>query len=205
MTDTLFGLVSNYGLLMIAASAYLSCLAVPIPTAVVMLAAGAFAAAGALVFWQVLLTAWAAAIAGDQTGYHIGRWGGAPLIDAIARRTRREALVERARAMVHRWGGLAVFFTTWLVVPLGPWVNLIAGAGRLERWRFTLWDVAGETIWVTTYVMLGYYFGTRLDELTRIVTDWSGLLASIAVAIALGAAIFLRLNQRRRRDAEKLD
>jgi membrane protein DedA with SNARE-associated domain len=198
VTETLFELVSTYGLLVVAASAYLSCLAIPIPTAVVMLAAGAFAAAGDLVFWQVLGTAWLAAVLGDQTGYHIGRWGGAPMIDALARRTHRQALIERARETVRTWGGLGVFFSTWLVAPLGPWVNLIAGAARLERWRFTLWDIAGETIWVSAYVTLGYAFGTRLHELTDLVADWSGLLASVAAAIALSVALLLRLNDRRR-------
>lgn len=198
MSETLFALVSTYGLIVVAGSAYLSCLAIPIPTAIVMLAGGAFAAAGDLVLWQVIGTAWLAAIAGDQTGFHIGRWGGAPLIETIARRTRRQPLVARARETVHRWGGLGVFFSTWLVAPLGPWVNLIAGAARLDRWRFTVWDAAGETIWVTAYITLGYAFGTRLDDLTQLVTDWSGLLASIAVVLALTVALILRLNDRKK-------
>lgn len=200
MTETLFQLVSTYGLLVVAASAYLSCLAIPIPTAVVMLAAGAFSAAGDLVFWQVLGTAWLAAVAGDQTGFHIGRWGGPPLIEAIARRTHREQLIARAQETVRTYGGIGVFFSTWLVAPLGPWVNLIAGAARLERWRFTVWDVAGETIWVTAYVVLGYAFGSRLDELTQLVTDWSGLLASVAAAVGLGIALVLRLRARHKAD-----
>lgn len=198
MSETLFALVSTYGLWVVAASAFLSCLAIPIPTAVVMLAAGAFAAAGDLVFWQVLGTAWLAAVAGDQTGFHLGRWGGPPLIATIARRSGRDALITRAEETVRRYGGLGVFFSTWLFAPLGPWVNLIAGAARLERWRFTLWDVAGETIWVTAYVTLGFAFGTRLDELTALVTDWSGLFASAGAALILVVLIALRLRHGRR-------
>lgn len=199
MTETLFALVSTYGLLVVAASAYLSCLAVPLPTAVVMLAAGAFAASGDLVFWQVLGTAWLAAIAGDQTGFHIGRWGGTPLVDSIERRTGRHVLIGRARDTVQTWGGPGVFFSTWLIAPLGPWVNLIAGAMRLDRWRFSLWDIAGETIWVSAYVTLGFAFGTRLDDLTRIVTDWSGLIASLGVALILAGLLAARLHKRHRR------
>lgn len=197
MSEALYALVSIYGLWVVAGSAFLSCLAIPIPTAVVMLAAGAFAAAGDLVFWQVLGSAWLAAVAGDQAGFHLGRWGGPPLIAAIARRSGRGALIDRAQETVRRWGGLGVFLSTWLFAPLGPWVNLIAGAARLERWRFTLWDVAGETIWVSAYVTLGYAFGTRLDELTALVTDWSGLFASVGAALVLAVLIALKLRQRR--------
>ncbi len=199
MTETLITLVSTYGLIVVAASAFLSCLAIPIPTAVVMLSAGAFSASGDLDLWQVLGTAWLAAVAGDQTGYHIGRFGGPPLIDVIARRTGRHRLIGQARDTVQEWGGIGVFFSTWLVAPLGPWVNLIAGAARLHRGRFTVADVAGETIWVSTYVLLGYSFGTRLDDLTQIVSDWSGLLASVAAAVALGLALYVRLRTRHRR------
>lgn len=207
MTDTLYGLVSVYGLWVVGASAYLSCLAVPIPTAVVMLTAGAFAAAGDLSLWQVWAVAWLAAVAGDQTGFHIGRWGGPPLIGLVARRSGRHQLIARAEATVRRNGGLGVFFSTWLFAPLGPWVNLIAGAARLERWRFTLWDVAGETIWVTAYVVLGYLFGTRLDDITRIVSDWGGLVlaASATVALFVVAVTRLRHTARPREGAESAD
>lgn len=200
MTETLFALVSTYGLWIVAGSAFLSCLAIPIPTAVVMLAAGGFAAAGDLVLWQVLGTALMAALGGDQTGFHIGRWGGPPLVEAIARRTGRHKLIAQAHETVHRWGGIGVFFSTWLVAPLGPWVNLIAGAARLDRWRFTLWDLAGETIWVSVYVILGFAFGSRLEELTGIVTDWSGMVASAGVAVTL--AVLLALKMRRGRKTQ---
>lgn len=195
MTDTLFALVSVYGLWIVAGSAYLSCLAIPIPTAVVMLAAGGFAAAGDLVLWQVLGAAWLAAVLGDQTGFHIGRWGGPVLIDGIARRTGRHKLIGQARETVQRWGGIGVFFSTWLFAPLGPWVNLIAGAARLPRWRFTVWDVAGETIWVTAYVTLGYGFGSRLEELTDIVTDWSALIACAAITMTLAVLMAMKLRR----------
>ena len=54
MTDWLLALVPTYGLWLIAATTLASCLALPIPASVIMLAAGGFAAAGDLVVWQVI-------------------------------------------------------------------------------------------------------------------------------------------------------
>lgn len=195
MTDTLYALVATYGLWIVGASAFLSCLAIPIPTAVVMLTAGAFAASGDLVLWQVLGVAWLAAVAGDQTGYHLGRWGGPPLIDRVAQRSGQPRLIARAQTTVQRHGGLGVFFSTWLFAPLGPWVNLIAGAARLDRWRFTVNDIAGETIWVGAYVTLGYAFGTRLDDLTTLVTDWVGFAIAAAAALAFLALAIVKMKK----------
>ncbi|NNE78871.1 MAG: DedA family protein [Silicimonas sp.] len=189
MNEVLFGLVSSYGLPVVAISAFLSCLAVPIPTFAVMLAGGAFAATGDLGFWQVILTAYVAAMLGDQTGFQIGRWGGASVIAALSHKHARARLIERAQNDIRKWGGIGVFFSTWLFAPLGPWVNLVAGVVRMSWLRFTVWDFAGEAIWVTLYVSLGFLFGERLPELAELVGDWAGLISSLAVTVALGALI----------------
>lgn len=198
MTETLFALVSTYGLWVVAASAFLSCLALPIPTSAVMLGAGAFAASGDFVLWQVLAAAWVAAVLGDQTGFQIGRIGGPPLLDRLSRKPGRARLIARARGTVRDYGRMGVFFSTWLFAPLGPWVNLIAGAARLPRGQFTLWDALGEAIWVAVYVGLGYAFATRLDTLTEIVSEWSGLVVSLGIGLGVAAFLLHRVRRRRR-------
>ncbi len=189
MTETFFALVSDYGALAVFASAFLSCLALPIPTAFVMLAAGAFAASGDLALWQVALAAYTGAILGDQSGFLLGRAGGAHLSPFLMRRPARAELLARARSMVDRRGGTGVFFSTWLFAPLGPWVNFTSGAAGLGWLRFTLWDAAGEAIWVTFYIGMGYLFADRIGELASVLSDASGLLvAGLATAI-LGYAL----------------
>ncbi len=202
MTETLFGYVSTYGLPVIAISAFLSCLAMPIPTFAVMLSGGAFAASGDLVLWQVLACAYLAALLGDQSGFQIGRWGGPAVIGVLNKSPSRAAMIARARKSVARWGGTGVFFSTWLFAPLGPWVNLMAGAGGMSRLRFLAWDAAGEGIWVAGYVLLGFLFGSRLPELTDLVGDWAGLMSSAGVTLVLGvilARAVIRHRRRRRR------
>ncbi|WP_439154121.1 DedA family protein [Yoonia sp.] len=189
MTDLFFGLVATWGLIIIGLSAYFSCLAVPVPTFAVMLAGGAFAAAGDLILWQVVCVAYLAAVAGDQTGFQLGRMGGRWLDAQLATRPSRAALFARAADVVDRWGGIGVFFSTWAAAPLGPWVNFAAGAARLNRWRFTLWDAAGEAIWVSGYVSLGFLFGTRLDALTDLVASWGGFATAACVALAAGIGL----------------
>lgn len=190
MTDTVFALVTAWGALVIFASSFLSCLALPIPTSLMMLSGGAFVASGDLALWQVIAGAWGGAIVGDQTGYLIGRYGGAPLVGRIARTPARRAVLTRARALVDRRGGLGVFFSTWLFAPLGPWVNFIAGTTGLSWLRFSIWDVLGETIWVAVYVGLGYGFASRIEELSDLLGSAVGLLAALAVAAAM--AVWIR-------------
>ncbi len=196
MTEAFFALVSAYGALAVFASAFLSCLALPIPTAFVMLAAGAFAASGDLALWAVAVAAYSGAVLGDQTGFLLGRAGGARASAFLERRPRRAELLARARSLVDRRGGLGVFFSTWLFAPLGPWVNFTSGAAGLGWLRFSLWDAAGEAIWVTFYLGMGYFFADRIGELATLLSDASGLLVAGLATGVLGYAL-LRAARRR--------
>jgi len=186
VNDLILQLVAGYGAFAIFAATYLSCLAIPMPSSLMMLAGGAFAAAGDLALWSTAGAALSGAILGDQTGFHIGRFGGSRLTDKISRNPARAALINRARATVDRHGGVGVFFSTWLVAPLGPWVNLIAGATGLHWVRFTLWDTAGEMIWVVVYVGLGYTFTNQIETLAGLLGNSAGFLAAGVLTIGLG-------------------
>lgn len=191
MTNTFFELVSTYGALVIFASTFLSCLFLPIPSSLIMLAGGAFVAYGELSLVQVTGAAYVGAILGDQVGYRIGRAGGALAIARLSKHPVRARLISRAQDVLDRHGGTAVFFSTWAVAQLGPWVNVIAGAAKLDPLRFTLWDAAGEMIWVTIYVGAGYLFASQIEAAIEIIGSASGFLAAGAVTVVLG--IWLRI------------
>lgn len=190
MSETVFALVSTWGPWAIFASAFLSCLALPIPTSLMMLTGGAFIAAGDLDPWGVVAGAYLGAVFGDQAGYLIGRTGGAPILKRLSRAPARAAVLDRAHRLVDKRGGLGVFFSTWLVAPLGPWVNFIAGATKLRWLRFTVWDVLGETIWVSVYVGLGYGFASQISTVAEVLGDAVGLVVALLVAAAM--ALWIR-------------
>lgn len=187
MTDWLLALVPTYGLWLIAATTLASCLALPIPASVIMLAAGGFAAAGDLVLWQVIAAALAGAMVGDQLGYFAGRKGGAALIDRMATKPTRAAVIARARTLMEAQGGLAVFLSRWLFSPLGPYVNLIAGAVGQPWRRFTLWGAAGEMVWCGLYVTMGHLFAGNLAQASDMLGSVLGLIATGTAVVGLGA------------------
>lgn len=194
MTETFLGIVASWGAYAVALSAYLSCLLVPIPTALVMLAGGAFAASGDLSLSAVLAAGWIAAVLGDQTGYQIGRLAGPGLERLAARRPKTAATYARARVMVAEKGSYAVFFSTWALAPLGPYVNFAAGAGGLGVAQFTFWDVLGEAIWVGFYVSMGYSFSTGITELATLLSNASGFVVAAAGVLVLGVIIVRKIS-----------
>ena len=198
MTEAVLALVPVYGLGLIALATFLSCLAVPMPASLVMLSAGGFAAAGDLVLWQAAMAALAGAVLGDQAGYLLGRvgtrwmtgWPAAP---------KRAALIAKATGYLRKNGAWAVFFSRWLVSPLGPYVNFASGAAHLGWRRFTHAGVAGEAVWVAIYMGLGAAFADDILALAALMGSASGLLA--ALAVAGGLALWLRAALRARAQA----
>jgi membrane-associated protein len=183
MTDWLLALVPTYGPWLLFGATFLSCMALPIPASILMLAAGGFVAAGDLALVTTAGAALAGAVAGDQAGYAAGRFGVAGILRGAEGKS---ALLARATQMLAQKGGLAVYVTRWLISALGPYVNLAGGAARMPWVRFTLWSVLGEGTWVALYVGLGRSFAGNLEAASAQAVSILGFLAAGAVAVGLG-------------------
>lgn len=189
MTDTLLALVPIYGAALVGLVTFLSCVALPVPASLAMLAGGAFAASGDLDLGAVMAAALAGAVAGDQAGFWLGRRGGNLLVRA-ARRQKTARLLARARASLRDSAFAAVFLSRWLFSPLGPWVNLAGGATGLG-WRvFSLGSLTGEAVWVGLYVGAGWAFAAQVDRVGDMLGTVGGLLGAAVVTVLLGRALW---------------
>ena len=140
-----------------------------------------------------MLAAFGGAVLGDQLGYEIGRFGGAPLLARLRRSSARARVLSRSRGLIDRWGGRAVFLTRWAISPLGPYVNPLAGALGMGRLRFAAFGWAGEAVWVTIYVGLGYLFAGNIVWLAGLAGNLMGLVTAGCVTVLLGLFLWRRL------------
>ena len=84
--------------------------------------------------------------------------------------------------------------TRWLFTPLGPAVNIASGITGLSWIRFTAWGVAGEALWVSIYIALGFSFGSNIETLAGILGNLSMALAMLALAAFFGWRLKLAVN-----------
>ncbi|SMX32012.1 DedA family protein [Octadecabacter ascidiaceicola] len=186
MTDFIVELLVEYGATIVFFVTFLSCLAIPIPSSLLMLASGGFAAAGDLSLMAVGLGAFSGAVLGDNSGYWIARKFGKRLDDWLARHPKRAALRARSAAFMEKRGGSSVFFSCWLVAPLGPYMNYFCGITRYDWLRFALWGMAGEAVWVSLYVGLGHTFADNISGIASLLGNASGFITALVAVIALG-------------------
>lgn len=186
MTDLAYSLIVAYGVPVLFAVTYLSCLALPVPSSLMMLAAGSFAAAGDLPLVAVVAAAYCGAVLGDNSGYFLAKMGSRPVSAWLDRHPKRAALRLSAENYMTHWGGPSVFFSCWLVAPLGPYVNYASGMSGFRWIRFFAWGALGELFWVGIYVGAGYTFANQITALASLLGDISGFLVATVLTFVLG-------------------
>ena len=186
MNAQLLDLLLTYGIVVLAPILAASALGLPIPSSLLLLAGGAFAGSGQLAFLPLVIVGIIATSAGDSAGYWLGRRGGAAVLTRFGPRIGiKPTALAQADAFLGRWGGVAILLTRFLITPLGPVINIVAGTGRYPYRRFILYDALGEAIWVIVYLALGYLFSASWDVLADILGQASQALAVAAIAIVL--------------------
>lgn len=99
----------------------------------------------------------AAAIAGDQIGYMLGRKFGRRWFKDDARVLKTTHL-DKAEEFFKRRGGPAIVLARFVPI-VRTFAPLSAGIARYDYKSFTLWNIAGAVIWGTSVTLLGSWLG----------------------------------------------
>jgi membrane protein DedA with SNARE-associated domain len=193
MSDYLLATLGVYGLPVLFGVLLVGSAGVPLPSSLLLVAAGSFVEQGELELWSVLALSAAGAILGDNIGYAVGRWGGRRLTRRLGRFVGGEERIEAAEEWLKRREGVSVFLSRWALTPLGPVVNLTSGATHYPWPRFLLYDVLGEALWVVLYVLLGKLFSDRVQALSDLLGDFTWAVLGVATAVVLGVVFFRHL------------
>jgi membrane-associated protein len=99
----------------------------------------------------------AAAIAGDQVGYMLGRKFGRRWFKDDAR-VLKTAHLTATEDFFRRHGGAAVVLARFVPM-VRTFAPLTAGIARYEYKAFTLWNIVGALAWATSVTLLGTWLG----------------------------------------------
>jgi membrane protein DedA with SNARE-associated domain len=182
---------SSYGLAVIVVGVYLEGSGLPLPGETVLLAGGFFARQGTLPLGWVLACGFLAAVAGDNTGYWIGRRGGRSLIERHGRwvglTSQRLDSIDRFFA---RHGAKTILVARFLS-GVRAFTPLFAGISRIPWRRFAALDAAACLVWAVAVGLLGYAFGESWGR----VEHWVGR-AGLSLLVLIAALVLLRAASR---------
>ena len=162
-------------------------LGLPVFISPLLLAAGAMVAVNPLQFWLVLFATAVPCLLGDAMWYELGRWKGRKVIAAMCRISFvPDSLEKKAYEGLSRFKGISLLYAKWIpgVAHLAP---PVAGAARLPRMRFLLYNGVGSVVWILVMLLAGVLSMRTFNWMDMFVRSakWSvGFLVVCSVLLA---------------------
>lgn len=155
-----------------------------------LFAAGALAATTELNPVVIFLLLLVAAIVGDSTNYAIGSRLGARVFSGRYRFVKREHL-ERTEQFYEKYGGKTIILARFIPI-VRTYAPFVAGAARMDYSRFIFYNVSGALLWVSIFVLGGYWFGNM-----PAVEQNFGLVVIAIIVLSVLPAVYEVVNHRR--------
>ncbi len=130
-----------------------------IPGDSLLFTVGVVAGAGELNLVAVIALLAVSAIAGDSTGYLLGRQTGPRIFSRPDSRFFKQEYVTRTKAFYERYGGKTIMFARFVPI-VRTFAAFLAGVGEMPYLKFLPFSLAGGIGSVVLLTVLGYELGS---------------------------------------------
>jgi membrane protein DedA with SNARE-associated domain len=160
---------------------------VPFPAAIALVAAGAAVASHALWGPYVLLAAITALLLGDSAQFWLGRFMGWALLGFLCRVSiNPETCILRSAESFYKRGKITLVIAKFI-----PGVNTmaapLAGSMKMRFWQFLRLEFAGASIYVLTYLAIGY---VSRDFLAAVLNGFHAAGKAMEVVIVAAIVVY---------------
>jgi membrane protein DedA with SNARE-associated domain len=187
-----WGYPGVFGLMILEASS------LPIPSEIILPFAGYLVSLGHMDFLLTLIVATAAAVAGSLIDYFIGLKGVEVLTKyrLLGRAVFSENQLKVAANYFARYGSIMVLVGR-LIPVVRTLISFPAGAVKMPLAKFVAYTVVGCVVWNSILLSVGYYLGSKWQEVANV--SHYLVVAVAAIAVALFAAFLVWRRRRNNR------
>ncbi len=186
----------KYGYIVVFVAVFTEQIGLPLPSAPVLMAAGALAGFRRLNVIEALTLAVTASVMSDLLWFCLGRRRGVAILKFVCKISLEpETCLSKTYSVYTRYGAIYLLFAKFVpgVGVIGP---PMAGLQRMAPWKFVVFDAAGALIWSGAYVGAGWAFRTQLEDLVAVLAK---LGAYFIVLLVMGLALYIAAKYVRRR------
>jgi membrane-associated protein len=119
---------------------------------------GTFAAGGSLHLGWLFLVLCAAAILGDSANYAVGKYLGQVILKRQGAWFLKKEHIDRTHRFYERYGAKTIVLARFVPI-VRTFAPFVAGVGEMHYARFLSYNVAGGVLWITLFLLAGYFFG----------------------------------------------
>jgi membrane protein DedA with SNARE-associated domain/rhodanese-related sulfurtransferase len=194
MSGTIEFLV-RYGYVLLFGWVLAEQLGLPMPSAPLLLAAGALAGTSRMNLAVTLALPIVAVSISDAFWYELGRRRGTKVLQWLCRVSLEpDSCVRRTEGRFERNGPWALVVAKF-IPGLNSMAPPLAGISRMPWRRFALFDGLGALLWASVYIGIGYIFSAQIEHVaTSLVFLGRGLFAIVLASLLLyvGWKYFIR-------------
>lgn len=184
--ETLLQLITVYGLWFVFLNVLIEQLGAPLPAYPVLMVTGALAARGEFHVAALLATAVGACLIADAVWFAIGGWMGRRVLRQLCRISLSpDGCVRQTESVFIRFGAASLMVAKF-VPGFATVATALAGAMRIRRTPFLVYDTIGATLWVGVGLALGWLFSPAIDDIVATLAQlgrWGLLLLLAAIAV----------------------
>jgi membrane-associated protein len=135
-----------------------------LPGDTLLVTAGLLASQGKLhsIEWLVAVVI-VSAILGYQVGYMFGERAGPKLFKRRTGILFREDYIKRTQGFFDKYGALTVVLGRF-VAHVRTFISVIAGAAKMDKRRYFIYNVVGAILWGGGLTLLGYWLGSAVPN-----------------------------------------
>lgn len=157
-----------------------------------LFAIGAFSAQGSFDFWSISLVILAAAILGDSVNYSIGKFIGPKVFAKEDSKLLNKAHLIKANAFYEKHGAKTIILARFIPI-VRTFAPFVAGIGKMTYKKFMSFNIIGGTLWVFSFIPLGYFFG----NLEIVQHNFKYVMVAIVfISVLPGVVEFIREKQK---------
>ena len=138
-----------------------------------------------------------AAILGDLVNFHIGDYIGPRAFSGRYKLLKKEYL-EKTQAFYNKHGGKTIIYARFIPI-IRTFAPFVAGVGTMPYGRFAFYNVIGAVVWVSSFLLLGYFFG----GIPIIKSNFTYVIFGIIILSVLPPVIELLREKSKKKQIEK--
>jgi membrane protein DedA with SNARE-associated domain len=198
LEDAVLQWVSTYGYFAIFSLLVLGIVGLPVPDEFLLTGCGFLVYQGHLRLIPTFTSALAGSMSGITCSYLIGRTVGWQFLHSRMGRWLhiRDRDIQRVHDWFNRIGHWALM-VGYFIPGVRHFTAIVAGTSKLEYPSFAMYAYGGATLWVSTFIFIGYHFGQRWPLILSMV-EHNLKLASVVVGAIVLAYLLFRYFRRRK-------
>jgi len=157
-----------------------------------LITAGVFAAGGLLDIRLLVPALILAAVAGNATGYAIGKRTGKALYSRPDSLLFRREHLQMTHDYYDKHGGITIILAQFIPI-LRTFAPVVAGVAEMGYTRFATYNVAGAILWVASMTLAGYALGNLIPNIEQRIH----YVVAVVIAISLVPPAIAWLRRRR--------